>query len=186
MGDDGADLSASCERLRSAFFQASEYTWSELRKSNERAAEPVRIVTTVGPLCPERELLFSTLTKYPMSLRGFLRLASSQMSPGSAPIAMKQEGTRPKGSCLIVQDNAQKGRINVEPGVVLDEARFFEFVHEKIDTRAGCADHFGQHLLRYFGDHLLGLIFFAVTCEQQKSTREPFLAGIKKLIHQVL
>ena len=162
-------------------FQASEYTWSELRKSNERAAEPVRIVTTVGPLCPERELLFSTLTKYPMSLRGFLRLASSQMSPGSAPIAMKQEGTRPKGSCLIVQDNAQKGRINVEPGVVLDEARFFEFVHEKIDTRAGCADHFGQHLLRYFGG-LSSLPYRA----SNKRVREPFLAGIKKLIHQIL
>jgi hypothetical protein len=59
-------------------------------KSTELAKRP-RIST-------ERELFFSTLTKYPMSLRGFLRLptASTQMSPASAPIAMKQEGTRPK------------------------------------------------------------------------------------------
>jgi hypothetical protein len=71
-------------RFISAFVYSAE-------KSTELAKRP-RIST-------ERELFFSALTKYPMSLPGFLRppTASTQMSPASAPIAMKQEGSRPNG-----------------------------------------------------------------------------------------
>ena len=43
------------------------------------------------------------------------------------------------------------------PAVVLDEAPFPEFVHEKIDPRPRCADHFRQHPLRHSGQHLLRL-----------------------------
>jgi len=35
---------------------------------------------------------------------------------------------------LVVQDNAEEGRIYVEPAVVLDEAKFSEFIHEKIHS----------------------------------------------------
>jgi hypothetical protein len=37
--------------------------------------------------------------------------------------------------------------------MVMNEAQFSEFVHEETDPRARCANHFCQHLLRYFGKH---------------------------------
>jgi len=68
----------------------------------------------------------------------------------------------------------------------MNEAQFPEFVHEKIHPRARCANHFREHLLRHFGKHLLGLGFLAIVSEQQKSSSQPFLARIEKLIHQIL
>jgi len=51
----------------------------------------------------------------------------------------------------VVKDNAQKRRVDVKPSVVLDEPQFSELVHKKIHAGARCANHFGQHFLRYFG-----------------------------------
>ena len=70
--------------------------------------------------------------------------------------------------------------------VVLNEAEFPEFIHEKVDSGARCANHFRQHLLGNFGKHLFWLGFLAVPSEQQKSPRQPFLARIEKLIDQIL
>ena len=70
--------------------------------------------------------------------------------------------------------------------VVLNEAKFSEFVHEKVDPGARCANHFRQHLLGNFGKHLFWWGFLAIPSEQQKSAGQPFLAGVKKLIDQIL
>ncbi len=70
--------------------------------------------------------------------------------------------------------------------VVLDEAQFPEFVHEKIDPGPRGANHLRQHFLRYFGKHLLRMAARAVVCEQQQSARQPLLAGVEELVHQVL
>ncbi len=70
--------------------------------------------------------------------------------------------------------------------VVLNEAEFPEFVHEKVDSRARCANHLRQHLLGNFGKHLFWLGFLAIPSEQQKSAGQSFLAGVKKLIDQIL
>src|SRR5229473_7546614 len=91
-----------------------------------------------------------------------------------------------KSWCLLVQDNTQEGIVDVDLAVVLDEAQLPEFVHEKIDSRPRCANHFRQHLLRYFGKHLLRFGFLAVASEQQKSPSQPFLARIEKLVDQIL
>jgi hypothetical protein len=69
--------------------------------------------------------------------------------------------------------------------MVMNEAQFPEFVHEETDPRARGANHFRQHLLRYFGKHLLRLGFLAITSEQQKSPSQAALDGIEKLIDQV-
>jgi hypothetical protein len=42
--------------------------------------------------------------------------------------------------------------MDVDLAVVLDEAQFPEFVHEKIDPRSRCANHLCQRLLRYLGN----------------------------------
>ena len=52
--------------------------------------------------------------------------------------------------------------------VVLDEAQFPEFVHEEIDPGPRRANHLRQHLLRYFGKHLLRLALLAIASEQQE------------------
>jgi hypothetical protein len=54
---------------------------------------------------------------------------------------------------LVVQDNTEEGIVDVDLSVVLDEAQFPEFVHEKIDPGPRCPNHLGQRLLRYFGKH---------------------------------
>src|SRR6266849_3406589 len=86
---------------------------------------------------------------------------------------------------LVVEDNAQEGIVDVDLAVVLDEAQFPEFVHEKIDAGPCCANHLRQHLLRNFGEHCLRLALRAVAREQQQSARQPFLTGVEELVNQV-
>ena len=95
----------------------------------------------------------------------------------SMPVSDKRESWR-----LFVQDNAQEGIVDVDLAVVLDKAQFPEFVHEKIDPRPRCANHFRQHFLRYFGEHLLSMARRAIARKQQKSARQPFLGGVGKLV----
>src|SRR5712692_11553362 len=90
-----------------------------------------------------------------------------------------------KSWSLVAQDNTQEGIVDVDLAVVLDEAQFPEFVHEKIDPGPRRANHLRQHLLRYFGNHLLRLALRAVAREQQQSARQPFLAGVEELVDQV-
>ena len=73
----------------------------------------------------------------------------------------------------------------METAVVPNEAQFPEFIHEKIDPGARCPDHFRQSLLRYFWELCLRHVLLAILSEQQKSTGEPFLAGVKELIDQI-
>src|SRR5208337_777379 len=87
---------------------------------------------------------------------------------------------------LVVQDNAQKGIVNVDLAVVLDEAQFPEFVHEKIDPGPRCANHLRQHLLRYLGKDLLRQARRAITRQQQQSACQAFLAGVEELVDQIL
>ena len=48
---------------------------------------------------------------------------------------------------LIVEDNTQERTVDVKAAVVPDETQFLEFVHEEVDPRTRCANHFSQQLL---------------------------------------
>ena len=85
-----------------------------------------------------------------------------------------------------MENNAQEGSVDVQPAVVMNEAQLSEFIHEKIDPGARGPNHFRQRLLRYFGDHFVRLVLHAISSEQQQSTCQPFLAGIKELVNQIL
>ena len=87
---------------------------------------------------------------------------------------------------LLVQDNTQERIVDVDLAVVLNEAPFPEFVHEQIDPRPSCANHLREHLLRYFGKHLLSRALRAIVRRQQQSARQPFLSGVEELVYQVL
>jgi hypothetical protein len=52
----------------------------------------------------------------------------------------------------VVQHDTQERSVDLKTAVILDEAQFPELVHEKIDSRARCADHLRQRFLLYFGD----------------------------------
>src|SRR6266852_584943 len=72
--------------------------------------------------------------------------------------------------CLLVQDDTQEGRVHVETVIVaLNEAECPKFIHEKVDPGARCANHFRQHLLRYFGKQLLR---FGVPCRSERAAKE--------------
>jgi hypothetical protein len=75
--------------------------------------------------------------------------------------------------------------VDLQPAIVVNESQFPEPVHEEAHPRAGCADHFGQHLLTDLGDYHLGFAFLAKTSEQQEDAGQPLFAGIEELIDQV-
>ena len=52
--------------------------------------------------------------------------------------------------------------MDLHAAVVVDEAEFAEFGHEKIDAAAGGPDHFGESFLGDVGDYGVGLAFFAI------------------------
>src|SRR6202521_717611 len=100
---------------------------------------------------------------------------------------MKSELGLRESRYLLVQDNIQEGRVDVETAtVVFNEAEFPEFIHEEIDPGARCPNHPRQYLLRYFGKHFFRVVSLAVPSEQKKSARQSFLARVKELIDQIL
>src|SRR5690349_7599471 len=76
--------------------------------------------------------------------------------------------------------------MDFQAAIVFDETQLPELIHEKIDPGAGGPHHFRQRLLADLGNHTLGRSFFPETGEQEKNPSQSFLAGIEKLIHQVL
>ena len=50
-----------------------------------------------------------------------------------------------------MQDNTQERFVDLKSAIVMNEAQFPEFIHEKVDSGARRADHLRQHFLRYFG-----------------------------------
>ena len=71
---------------------------------------------------------------------------------------------------LFVQDNTQEGIVDLNLAIVLDEAQFPEFVHEKIDPGPRYANHLRQHLSRYFGKRFVRMARRAIAREQQQRT----------------
>ena len=83
---------------------------------------------------------------------------------------------------LVVEDYGEEGVVYVNfAAVVVDEAELAEFVHEEIYARAGGADHFGQGLLRNFGQRFLRIAGGTVAREEKEGAREAFFAGIEEL-----
>lgn len=76
--------------------------------------------------------------------------------------------------------------MNLQPTVVLDEAKFAKFVHEKADSTAGGANDFGESSLRNWGHNVLRLFLVAITRDQEERPGQAFLAGIEQLVDQIL
>ena len=76
--------------------------------------------------------------------------------------------------------------MNMQFAVVVNEAQLPKLIHKKINTFARYPDHFRQSFLIYLRNDRFGLAFLAVAGQQQKSSGQSFLAGVEKLIEQVL
>jgi hypothetical protein len=63
---------------------------------------------------------------------------------------------------LVVEDNVQKRRVNVESTIVLNKSQSFEFIHKSIDARTRGPNYLCQRSLRYFGYQLLRLVLLAI------------------------
>src|ERR1700689_1922916 len=70
--------------------------------------------------------------------------------------------------------------------IVIDEAQFTKFVHEKADAGSGSADHIGQCLLTDVWTDRLRSAFLAEIRQQQEQARKPPLARIEQLVDQIL
>jgi hypothetical protein len=61
----------------------------------------------------------------------------------------------------VVEDDVEKGTVDLKLAVVANEAQSPEPVHEEIDSRAGCSHHLCQRLLTDFGNCNFGFSVFA-------------------------
>ena len=68
-------------------------------------------------------------------------------------------------------------------GLVIDEARFLEPVHEKANARPRGAYHFCQRLMTYFRNHGFGCAIPIIVGEKQENARQSFLAQIAMLVN---
>ena len=89
-------------------------------------------------------------------------------------------------SRLVEQDYAQKATMNRQPAAAIDKAKFPELPHEMIDSRPGCADHLCRIFLLDSGKDNLGSTFLAKISQQEENPGQTLLAGIEKLIDEIL
>src|ERR1043166_5462027 len=101
--------------------------------------------------------------------------------PRRAPEAKRTESERRS----VVEDDVEQRAVDLQPTVVLDKAQLPKLVHEEADARAGCADHLRQRFLADLGHAASRPPFLAEVGQQQKDPREPLLAGVEELIHEV-
>ena len=84
-----------------------------------------------------------------------------------------------------MQDDCEKGLIDLDLAIVFDKAEFPELVHKEIHARARRSDHFRQSLLRNFREHSVRLLLFAVAGQQKKRSSQAFFTRVEKLIDQI-
>jgi len=84
-----------------------------------------------------------------------------------------------------VQNHAQQATVDRQAIGVIDEAKLLEFHHEMADPRSRRADHLRQVFLIDSGEDRLGSALLAKMRQQQEDSGQAFLAGIKKLVHEI-
>jgi hypothetical protein len=85
-----------------------------------------------------------------------------------------------------MEDDTQQRTVNPQAPVVINETQLPKLVHEETHPGPCGPDHVGQGFLTDPGHDNLMLPVFAEAGQQQQDSRQPFLAGIEKLIHKVL
>ena len=79
--------------------------------------------------------------------------------------------------------------MNLQPAagaVVIDKTQLLELVHEMTDPRPGGAHHLRQVFLIDSGKDTLGAAFLAEIRQQQETPGQTLLAGVEKLVDEIL
>src|SRR4030095_9158954 len=77
---------------------------------------------------------------------------------------------------LVVDDDVQERRVDLQSAVVLDEAELAKFVHEIVDPRPRRTHPRRQYLLIDLGNDGFQLAVLAEVGEQQENASQPFFA----------
>jgi hypothetical protein len=84
-----------------------------------------------------------------------------------------------------MQNHAQQAAVDSQAVGVIDKAKLLELRHEMADSRSRRADHLRQMFLIDSWEDGLGSAFLSKMRKQQKDSRQAFLAGIEKLVHEI-
>src|SRR5665647_3988518 len=87
---------------------------------------------------------------------------------------------------VVVQDSVQQRTIDLDFSVVIDQAQFSKFIHEKADAGSGRADHLRQGALADIRLDRLRTALLAEVRQQKQKTRQTLFTRIKQLVDQVL
>src|SRR5256885_1043448 len=83
---------------------------------------------------------------------------------------------------LVVYDNCQERRIDLETTVIFDEPELLELIHEEVHTGSGGPDHFGQRFLRDFRQLPQRLVsLLTIAGKEKQRAGQPLFAGIEQL-----
>src|SRR6476620_4025163 len=91
----------------------------------------------------------------------------------------------PAADHLVVQDDAEKRRVDLDISVVLNESKVSELVHEEVDARTRRPDHLRKRFLRDLRYPSLRSRLIAVPREQQQHPRQPLFTGVEEMIDEV-
>jgi hypothetical protein len=67
---------------------------------------------------------------------------------------------------LVVQDNGEKGIMDAQTAIVVDEAQLSELIQKETHPGPRRTDHFGKHFLTDLRNHQLHLPVFAKVGQQ--------------------
>ena len=73
--------------------------------------------------------------------------------------------------------------LQAAPTVIVNEAQLSKPIHEKTDSRPGCAYHVCEGLLTDLGDYSLGHAFLAEMSKQEQNPSKPLFAGVEELVN---
>ncbi len=86
---------------------------------------------------------------------------------------------------LVVQNDIQQRAVDLQSAIVIDEAQFTEFIHERAHPRSRRANHFRERLLADLCNDWLRFTLLAEVREKKKSPRQALFARIEQLIDEV-
>jgi len=87
---------------------------------------------------------------------------------------------------LFVAEYLAKRFVHFEPAIVANVAQLSKFIHEVIDSRAGCADHVGKNLMIWIGDFLNAGALAIHVGQPQQHAREPLLGSESQQRHNMI
>src|SRR6266536_1887954 len=86
---------------------------------------------------------------------------------------------------LVVQNDIQQRAVDLQSAIVIDEAQFTEFIHERTHPRSRRADHFRERLLADLCNDWLRFALLAEVRQEKKSPRQALFARVEQLIDEV-